>query len=560
MEENLRQIIETLDDELEEKVYQMSQIRMVAEVLSEGIQELNYFERVCSELRKALSASNCHLYWNRKREPAGWWRDVQSNKDPALEYGMDTIPEGDEWIFGWVKQHKKALFLDSSELGGTQSPPHQNQNKKSVDSITFPLFTNKQRNGVLVLLNPELHLSPKNINRHLDILCSLINSGINNRLIYQSLSNTNDEYQDVLENSTDMAIVAYPDGIIRDCNQSLAELIGIEGDGRGLQLLDQIRETSGDSFKHCWNKLLQGIEIKDQEILLMDSKNRVIEAEISGNVRRLPDNRIGAIRIYLRDMTERREAERKRSQLEVEVEVSRQRQLAQVGLYVSGIAHNLQNPVQVLLGYIDVAKMKADNPSWLGIIEDATVKIKDIIRNLLDKMRREGSSKETKIDINELLKSELTFLNANPYYKNEVKKSTTFGKNIPPIKGVYGDFTQALMNIVYNALDAMVGLSKKELTISTEYIIKSDHIQVTVTDTGSGIPEEIRENVFKPFYTTKPDQKDIDIGLAGGSGLGLSSSISLLQPYQGEISFITKSGTGTSFKIKIPVGANRYDN
>ena len=306
MVDNLKQVIESLDNKLEEKILQMSQIRMVAEVMAEGIQDLNYLEKVCSDIRIILNASNCHLYWNRKREPAGWWRDVQANAEKSNEYGMDIIPESDEWIFGWVKQHKKSLFLDKAELTGGQNPPHQNPSKKSVDSITFPLHTSKQRNGVLVMINPVLNLSPENISRHLDILCNLINSGINNHLVYQSLRNTNDEYQDILEHSTDMAIVAYPDGIIRECNQSLAELIGIEGDGRGLQLLDQIKETSGDSFKKSWNKLLQGIEIKDQEVFILDCNNKVIEAEISGNVRRLPDNRIGAIRLYLRDMTERR--------------------------------------------------------------------------------------------------------------------------------------------------------------------------------------------------------------------------------------------------------------
>ena len=62
MEENLRQVIESLDNKLEEKVLQMSQIRMVAEAMSEGIQDVNYFEKVCTELRKILNASNCHLY------------------------------------------------------------------------------------------------------------------------------------------------------------------------------------------------------------------------------------------------------------------------------------------------------------------------------------------------------------------------------------------------------------------------------------------------------------------------------------------------------------------
>lgn len=150
-------------------------------------------------------------------------------------------------------------------------------------------------------------------------------------------------------------------------------------------------------------------------------------------------------------------------------------------------------------------------------------------------------------------------MNANPYYKNEVTKHTSLGKNIPLIKGVHSDFTEALMNIVYNALDAMVGLSIKKLTITTEYIFESDQIQVTVMDTGNGIPEDVIEHVFKPFYSTKSVQKEIDIGLAGGSGLGLSSSISLLQPYQGEISIVTKLGKGTSFKVTIPVGVNRFD-
>lgn len=144
---------------------------MVAETMSEGTQELNYFERICSEMRIILSASNCHLYWNRKREPAGWWRDIQSNDDSTVEYGMDIIPEDNEWIFGWVKQHNKTLFLDCAELlDGAQIPPHQNPNQISVNSVTFPLFTNKQRSGVLVFLNPVLQLSSKNLNRHLDIL------------------------------------------------------------------------------------------------------------------------------------------------------------------------------------------------------------------------------------------------------------------------------------------------------------------------------------------------------------------------------------------------------
>ena len=106
----------------------------------------------------------------------------------------------------------------------------------------------------------------------------------------------------------------------------------------------------------------------------------------------------------------------------------------------------------------------------------------------------------------------------------------------------------------------MVGQQKKVLTINTEYNAGSYQIHVTVSDTGAGIPDDVKDKVFNAFYTTKSEQKDTDIGLAGDTGLGLSSSVSLLVPYNAEISFVTKLNKGTSFKVKIPVGVNKYDS
>lgn len=256
--------------------------------------------------------------------------------------------------------------------------------------------------------------------------------------------------------------------------------------------------------------------------------------------------------MYMQDVTEQRAAERRQHELELEVERNRQRQLAQMGLYVSGIAHNLQNPVQVLLGYIELLKFDAVNLPQLRQIEQSTNNIMKIIKNLLEKMNNERSTEESNVDINKLLETELTFLNANLYYKHDIKKDFRFAPNPPCIRGIYSDFSQAVMNLIFNALDAMMDSPIKELSIRSELDQKKNCIIISISDTGKGIPKEIQGKIFHPFFTTRTEQTT-NRGITSGSGLGLSSSVALLKPYLGGIDFTSEPGQGTTFRVLLPV-------
>jgi signal transduction histidine kinase len=191
----------------------------------------------------------------------------------------------------------------------------------------------------------------------------------------------------------------------------------------------------------------------------------------------------------------------------------------------------------------------------LNIIEQSTQLIMNIIRNILDKMQKERNPETAEIHINELLESELTFLNANAFFKHEVAKKYQYADDLPAIPGVYSDFSQALMNIVYNAIDAMKDSDVKELKVKTIHDENRNLVRISITDTGPGIRDEHRNEIFKPFFTTKRQEAEgeTQTDLSSGSGLGLSSSVALLKPYGGTITFETGVGKGTTFQVSIPI-------
>ena len=111
----------------------------------------------------------------------------------------------------------------------------------------------------------------------------------------------------------------------------------------------------------------------------------------------------------------------------------------------------------------------------------------------------------------------------------------------------------AQMNIIYNALDAMRSSERKELKVRTEHHEDTGVVRISITDSGPGIPDEVGDKVFKPFFTTKKKTDNRDTGLSSGSGLGLSSSLTLLKTYGGSITYESIPGKGTTFHIVLPV-------
>ncbi len=541
-------IFASLNHDLEEKIYQLSQARLIAEAVTRDLQDHDYYTRLCAECLDVFEATICAYFRYRRRGPSGWWVVTYASRDGMHHPSSELIPHEEQGLFSLVANYDEPVYIEKLEdeqvFTFWQYLP---SDRRSL--LLFPLTGDANRLGALMVLDPDIRLSEKNILPQLEIIGSLLNSGVNNRLLYETLLASEEEFRDLFENASDMVLVVYPDGVIREGNRAVQSTLGLEANPSGRRLEDLVDESSRADLRRIVKELLSGRDVNNEDLILRRADGNTLEAEISGNVRKMHDGRVGVMRLYMRDVTKRRQEERRRR--EMELELMRQSQLAQVGIYISGIAHNLQNPMAGVLGQIQVLKLKGQGGPELEAIERSATKAKDIITNVLNKVRREQDTAPQEIDINELLRSELSFLEANPFYKYRVQKRFEFGEDLPPVRGAYGDFSQVLMNLVNNALDAMKESKKRELTVKTYYDPENRQLCVVVKDTGSGITKEVGEQIFQPFFTTKPARRDEITGISSGSGLGLAHSLALLKPYGGTITFETELGRGTIFTVCI---------
>ncbi|GEM_PF-4846162 len=242
---------------------------------------------------------------------------------------------------------------------------------------------------------------------------------------------------------------------------------------------------------------------------------------------------------------------RQESEKNLQFQLLNEHKLAAVGQLVAGIVHNLNNPLNEIMGYAQLLKMEnPDLSEKCDKILSASENMRNIIENILCKTRREQSRQEKPIDLNRILSTELDFLKADPFFKHKIEKDIEMDKSLPPITGIYSDFSQSLSNIIKNAMDAMRNTETRRLTVRTCF--SDRHIQVRISDTGEGIPEENLAHIFEPYFTTKPAGDEAREGEPAGTGLGLYMVRELLKKYNAEYDIKSRLGERTTFTIKLP--------
>jgi two-component system, NtrC family, sensor kinase len=146
-------------------------------------------------------------------------------------------------------------------------------------------------------------------------------------------------------------------------------------------------------------------------------------------------------------------------------------------------------------------------------------------------------------DIHEILDKTLSILRHRAGM-DEIEIHTVYAQKLPLLSCDFKRLQQAFVNVLWNAIEAMPEGGK--LTVATRFDQEKDRIEIRVSDTGAGIPEEDVERIFEPFYTTKAEGK--------GVGLGLSVAYGIIRQHQGEIYFQSKVGEGTHVTIHLPPG------
>ncbi|RPH95564.1 PAS domain S-box protein [candidate division KSB1 bacterium] len=255
-----------------------------------------------------------------------------------------------------------------------------------------------------------------------------------------------------------------------------------------------------------------------------------------------------SVMLMAKDITEQKLIEKQNHQLEIEL--VRESKLAEFGMLSAGIAHNLNGPLMGIMGFCDILELRHAGQHEVNQIRQQALVMKDIVANLLLKSRNEKEAQPQNLIIEDIIRTELRFLDANLFFKHHVKTEIDLDANSPTVYGVYIDFAQVIGNLLRNAIDAMYHAPQKTLTVRTR--ADGRYLTLTIADTGCGISPEQKQSLFRPFFTTKPKSSEAAPGEPTGTGLGLSTSRNILARYGAEIHVESEPGSGATFIVTIP--------
>ncbi len=221
-----------------------------------------------------------------------------------------------------------------------------------------------------------------------------------------------------------------------------------------------------------------------------------------------------------------------------------QDKLASIGRLAAGVAHEINNPLTTILttAMLIQEDLKEDNPIFqeLGTISSETLRCRKIVTSLLN-FARQSKPEKKQYDICEVME-ECALLTRKQAAFKDITINFTCSASIPKLLFDKGQIEQAVINLILNATDAVE--PGGSITLNVSFNPNKDQIIIKVSDTGKGIPFELIDKIFDPFFSTKED----------GTGLGLSITSGIIEQHGGAIDVSSKPGQGTTFTIALPAG------
>lgn len=252
----------------------------------------------------------------------------------------------------------------------------------------------------------------------------------------------------------------------------------------------------------------------------------------------------GEVKAFSEELEQRVE-ERTRELEEAQAQLLQSEKLASIGQLAAGVAHEINNPLGVILGFSQVILKKLPDTDSLrkplSSIEREGLRCKKIVQGLLDFSRRSPQKLEL-LSLNDVVDAACE-LSEYQITLDNVKIIKGYAPKLPLIEGDANQLQQVFTNLVINAHHAMPqGGTLRIITRAA-----GDKVQAVVSDTGVGIPPENLKNIFDPFFTTKEVGK--------GTGLGLSISHGIIDAHGGKIEVDSQVGVGTTFVVTLPVAS-----
>ena len=247
------------------------------------------------------------------------------------------------------------------------------------------------------------------------------------------------------------------------------------------------------------------------------------------------------------------------AEVEVRKAAAQLQRMETLGALAAGLTHDFNNVLNAIASNVALAKQDGGYSQQVGVrldqISDAVNNAAGLIRRLMQFSRRQELHPRY-LSINDVVRDVLRL--AQPLLRDNIRLTVHLAGDLPAVHGDSSQIEQVLVNLILNALDAMP--EGGDLTITTHvahraqpdsgvpesipHKKKDELVQISITDNGTGIPNEIQSAIFEPFFTTKPEGK--------GTGLGLSSAFGIIRQHGGKIEVSSSPGMGTTFTVSLP--------
>src|SRR2546422_943253 len=388
--------------------------------------------------------------------------------------------------------------------------------------------------GTLIITDPkEGVFVPEDI-RLLSTLATHAAVVIANARFFEMVRRAKEQWETAFDALSEGIAVVDDEGRVRRSNRALASLLN-------MPLQNVVGTPLGEALlgkPSALQELLAATRRGDRPAPLVARSERLGRA-VRVNAARIPGAATEqSIVVMVEDVTE---------QQALETQLVQSEKLAAVGQLVSGVAHELNNPLTSIAGLseflLEQKELGKKDRGHLQVIQEQAERASRIVRNLLT-FARKGAAERVPVDLNDVIRRTLSLTSYDLKLKDIVVERELSGA-LPDVFGARHGLQQVVLNLVTNAAHAVAENPRerpREITVSTWF---DGQVHLRVADTGPGIADEIAQSVFTPFFTTKEPGK--------GTGLGLSITYSIVESHGGQIALEPRGPRGgAAFRVDLP--------
>jgi len=366
-------------------------------------------------------------------------------------------------------------------------------------------------------------------------------------LIERELHKTNAFLSNIIQNSVDGIVVVDKKGVPLIFNEGAERILGYKaeemiGNPENFRRFYPYEEASEMMRRMRSDEYGPPDKLNTTRITFINKNGEEVPVNFSATIIRERGEEVGSVGIF----TDLREILKVHQELEAaQSQLVHTEKIASLGRMAAGVAHEINNPLAGILIYAELLQrdLAADDlhRENLDVIVNQTMRCQQIVNRLLD-FSRQTLGQRKLFDINDVVHRCVELISHQAFFHN-IKVLENLDPLLPQIVGDPGQLQQVFTNLLLNAADAMGG--QGQITIASRPALQGEGVVLTFTDTGGGIPPEIRDKIFEPFFTTKPPGK--------GTGLGLSIVFGVIQRHGGTIEAESPPGGGTTFTIRLPL-------